>query len=95
MKRKKWSNKIKFKIVVEGLRSDVNIADLCTKHGVHQSQYYTWRDQFLREGEKVFQTKDADKREKSLQKEMGKKEQVIGKLTLELKKMTKPAASAF
>ncbi|MBT6207083.1 MAG: transposase [Francisellaceae bacterium] len=86
MKRKKWSNKIKFKIVVEGLRSDVNIADLCTKYGVHQSQYYTWRDQFLREGEKVFQSKDADKREKSLQKEMDKMEQVIGKLTLELKK---------
>jgi len=86
MKRKKWSNEIKFKIVLEGLRSEVNVADLCAKYGMHQSQYYNWRDQFLREGVKVFQNKDIDKRENYLKQKMARMEQVIGKLTLELKK---------
>ena len=86
MKRKKWSNELKFKIVIEGLRGNVNIADLCAKYGVHQSQYYNWRDQFLREGDKVFSTNQQDKREEHLKKKMTKMEQVIGKLTLELKK---------
>lgn len=86
MKRKKWTNEIKFKIVIEGLRGNVNVAELCAKYGVHQSQYYNWRDQFLREGDKVFQNKDNDKRENVLKQKMAKMEQMIGKLTLELKK---------
>lgn len=86
MKRKKWTNEDKFKIVLEGLRGNKNIADLCAQRGVHQSQYYHWRDQFLREGEKVFSNNQQDKREAYLKQKMAKMEQVIGKLTLELKK---------
>lgn len=86
MKRKKWTNEIKFKVVIEGLRGNVTVAELCAKYGVHQSQYYNWRDQFLREGNKVFQNKDNDKRENVLKQKMAKMEQMIGKLTLELKK---------
>jgi transposase-like protein len=86
MKHKKWPNDIKFKIVLEGLQSNSNIAELCAKHEIHQSQYYTWRDQLLRQGAKVFDSNDGTKREEQLKKKMTKMEQVIGKLTLELKK---------
>ena len=86
MKRKSWSKELKFKIVLEGLQGHVTVSELCSKYEVHQSQYYTWRDQFLREGVQVFQNNDASKREDHLKKKMAKMEQVIGKLTLELKK---------
>ena len=86
MKRKKWPNELKFKIVLEGLQGHVNISDLCAKYEVHQSQYYTWRDHFLRAGTNVFKTNDATKREEQLKAKMEKMEQVIGKLTMELKK---------
>lgn len=86
MKRKTWSKELKFKIVLEGLQGHIPVSELCTKYEVHQSQYYTWRDQFLRDGMQVFQSSDATKREEQLKKKMAKMEQVIGKLTLELKK---------
>lgn len=86
MKRKNWSKELKFKIVLEGLQGHATVSELCAKYEVHQSQYYTWRDQFLREGMQVFQNNDAAKREEALKKKMTKMEQVIGKLTLELKK---------
>ena len=86
MKRKKWHNDIKFKIVLEGMQGHANIGDLCSKYEVHQSQYYAWRDQFLREGAKVFQNNDITKREGQMKKKMANMERVIGELTLELKK---------
>ena len=81
MKRKKWTKDIKFKIVLEGLQGNIPVSELCTKYEVHQSQYYTWRDQFLREGTKVFESNDANKREEQYKKKMRKMEQVIGELT--------------
>ena len=86
MKRKKWSDELKFKIVLESLQGHANVSELCSKYEVHQTQYYLWRDQFLREGKKVFQTNDATKREEQLKTKMVKMERVIGELTLELKK---------
>ena len=68
------------------MRGNRNIADLCAQYGMNQSQYYHWRNQFLREGEKVFSNNQQDKREAYLKQKMAKMEQVIGKLTLELKK---------
>ena len=81
MKRKKWTKDIKFKIVLEGLQGNIPVSELCTKYEVRQSQYYTWRDQFLREGTKVFESNDANKREEQYKKKMRKMEQVIGELT--------------
>jgi len=86
MKRRNWTNEEKFKIVLEGLQGGTSIAALCNKHEVQQSQYYNWRDKLLREGASVFQNNDASKRAEQLKNKMAKMEQVIGKLTLELKK---------
>ena len=86
MKRRKWTNEEKFKIVLEGLQGHMSIAELCNKHEMQQSQYYQWRDKFLRDGASIFQHNDASKREEQLKHKMSKMEQMIGKLTLELKK---------
>ena len=86
MKRRKWNHEEKFKIILEGLQSQISIAELCNKHEIQQSQYYNWRDKFLRDGACVFQNNDVTKREEQLKTKMGKMEQMIGKLTLELKK---------
>ena len=86
MKRRKWTNEQKFKIVLSGLQSNCSVAELCNRHEIQQSQYYDWRDKLLREGATVFQTNDSSKREEQMRNKMAKMEQVIGKLTLELKK---------
>jgi|TARA_Y100000031_G_C7878274_1_gene229539 transposase len=86
MKRKKWLNETKFKIVIEGMQGHVTVSELCNRYEIHQSQYYQWRDQFLKEGAKVFESSGSNKREEQLKKKMRKMERVIGELTLELKK---------
>ena len=44
MKRRKWTNEQKFKIVLSGLQSNCSVAELCNRHEIQQSQYYDWRD---------------------------------------------------
>ncbi len=46
MKRKRWDSKTKTKIVLEGLSGRL-ISEICKKYGIHQKQYYTWRDRLL------------------------------------------------
>lgn len=58
MKRRKWNHDEKFKIILEGLKSQTSIAALCNKHEIQQSQYYNWRDKFLRDGACVFQSNE-------------------------------------
>jgi transposase-like protein len=38
----------KIRIVLEGLRDKVSIAELCRKEGINQNLYYRWPKEFLR-----------------------------------------------
>jgi transposase len=71
---------------VEGLQSQSTVAELCTKYEIHQSQYYQWREQFLQNGEDIFKRKNSLSEEEKMKKKIARMEQVIGMLTLELKK---------
>ena len=39
MKRRKWTDKQKVMIVLEGLKANVTVADICNRHGLYQVQY--------------------------------------------------------
>ncbi len=45
--RRQWSTEEKLRIVLEGLKPQVNVEELCRQHGIHSSQYYTWRERAL------------------------------------------------
>jgi transposase-like protein len=85
MKRNKWDSKSKWLIVLEGLKGKP-VSQICTDHQICQSQYYKWRDQFLSEGHKVFETAKTNQKQLYLESENKKLRTVIGDLTLELKK---------
>ena len=53
--RKKYSSEEKIRIVLEGLRGEVSIAELCRKEGIHQNIYYKWSKDFLEAGKKRLQ----------------------------------------
>src|SRR5512135_221874 len=53
--RKKYSSEEKIRIVLEGLRGEVSIAELCRKEGIHQNVYYKWSKDFLEAGKKRLQ----------------------------------------
>jgi transposase len=48
--RKKYSAEDKIRIVIEGLRGEMNVAELCRKEGISQSLYYKWSKEFLEAG---------------------------------------------
>ena len=83
MKRRRWDAKMKAMIVLQGLKGKP-INDLCIEHQIGQTQYYRWRDQFLANMHHVFDSKDVQ--EAALTRENLRLRQVIGDLTVELKK---------
>ena len=48
--RRKYSAEEKIRIVVEGLRGDVTIAELCRREGIADSLYYSWSKEFMEAG---------------------------------------------
>ena len=50
--RRHFSAEDKIRIVLEGLRGDDSIAELCRKEGIAQSLYYVWSKEFLEAGKR-------------------------------------------
>jgi transposase len=50
MTRRKFSAEEKIRIVLEGLRGEESIAELCRREGIVQNLYYRWSKDFLEAG---------------------------------------------
>ena len=50
--RRHYAAEEKIRIVLEGLRGEVSIAELCRKEGIAQSMYYGWSKEFLEAGKR-------------------------------------------
>ena len=50
--RKQYSAEEKIRIVLDGLRGEETIAELCRREGMAQSIYYKWSKEFLEAGKR-------------------------------------------
>ena len=50
--RKQYSAEEKIRIVLDGLKGEDSIAELCRREGIAQSLYYSWSKEFLEAGKK-------------------------------------------
>ncbi len=50
--RKQYSAEEKIRIVLDGLRGEHSIAELCRGEGIAESMYYTWSKEFLEAGKR-------------------------------------------
>lgn len=84
--RKKYSAEEKVRIVLEGLRGEEKIAELCRREGLHQNMYYKWSKEFLEAGKQrlVGDTKrEADSQEvEAMRSENEQLKAVVAELTL-------------
>lgn len=48
--RRQYSAEEKIRIVIEGLRGEDTVAELCRREGIAQSLYYKWSKEFLEAG---------------------------------------------
>lgn len=86
MKNRKWTSKQKTQIVLEGLSGQIEITKLCQKYQIAQTQYYKWRDAFLANCHQSFEVKKQSQKEQSMESEIKRLKNIIGDLTIELKK---------
>ena len=50
--RKQYSAEEKIRIVLDGLRGETSIAELCRREGIAESMYYSWSKEFLEAGKR-------------------------------------------
>jgi transposase len=50
--RRKFSTEEKIRIVLEGLRGEMSISELCRPESIHPNLYYNWSKEFLEAGKK-------------------------------------------
>jgi len=92
-RRKKYSAEEKVRIVLEGLRGEEKIAELCRREGIHQNMYYKWSQEFLEAGKQrlVGDTKrEADSQEvEAMRNENEQLKAVVGELLLKNRTLKK------
>jgi len=86
MTKREWTEEQKFKIVLEGLRSETPVIKLCEKYEIIQTQYYKWRDMLLEHGKELFIRAKRQSKEERMEREIVNLKKIIRDLTVELKK---------
>ena len=91
--RKKYSAEEKIRIVLEGLRGEDTIAELCRKEGINPNVYYRWSKDFMEAGKKRLSgdtVREANSEEvKELRAESAALKETLGELVMENKLLKK------
>ena len=84
--RKKFSAEEKIRIVLEGLRGEKTIAELCRYEGINQNSYYKWSKEFLEAGKQRLSGNTArqasSNQVKNLRKELDQMKLMVAELSL-------------
>ena len=85
--RRHFSAEEKIRIVLEGLRGEESIAEICRREGIASSMYYGWSKEFLEAGKKRLAgdtTRAATSDEvKALRREASSLKEAVADLTVE------------
>ena len=91
--RKQYSAEEKIRIVLDGLRGEHSIAELCRREGIAESLYYNWSKEFLEAGKRrlVGDTARAatSSEVKDLRQEARALKEVVAEQALELRLLKK------
>ena len=91
--RKRYSAEEKIRIVLDGLRGEETIAELCRREGIAQSNYYKWSKKFLEAGKRRLAgdtSRAASAGEvTALRREARELKEVVAEQTLELRLLKK------
>ena len=91
--RRHYSAEDKIRIVLDGLRGEDSIAELCRREGIAQSLYYVWSKEFLEAGKRRL-AGDTDRAAtgdevKDLRRESTALKEVVAEQALELRILKK------
>jgi len=83
------SDEHKVAIVLEGLKGQTSVAELCRKNGISQSQYYKWRDRFLKGGSQALKNRKSNSNAEYLAR-ISELEKALGRATMKYEISKKP-----
>jgi len=91
--RKQYSSEEKIRIVLDGLRGEDSIAELCRREGISQGIYYKWSKDFMEAGKRRLAGDTAraatTDEVKDLRREARDLKEVVAEQTLELRLLKK------
>ena len=91
--RKQYSAEEKIRIVLDGLRGEHSIAELCRREGIAEGLYYSWSKEFLEAGKRRLAGDTARAATSSevtdLRREARQLKEVVAEQTLELRLLKK------
>src|SRR3954454_4197580 len=91
--RKQYSAEEKIRIVLDGLRGEVSIAELCRREGIAESLYYSWSKEFLEAGKRRLAGDTAraatSSEVKDLKRQAQELKEVVAEQALELRLLKK------
>ena len=91
--RRQFSAEEKIRIVLDGLRGEISISELCRREGIAESLYYNWSKDFMEAGKKRLAgdtTRQATSSEVTgLKREARDLKEVVAEQTLELRLLKK------
>ena len=91
--RRRFSAEEKIRIVLDGLRGEDSIAELCRREGIAESLYYSWSKEFLEAGKKRLAgdtAREASTGEvKDLRREARDLKEVVAEQALEIRLLKK------
>lgn len=86
--RKRFASEDKIRIVLEGFKQEIPVAELCRREGISSALYYSWLKDFMEAGKDRLRKdslRDATKSEvKRLQTENDRLKRLYGEQALEL-----------
>jgi len=84
---RKYTSEDKIRIVLEGFRKEISVADLCRRENVHAAIYYKWMKDFMEAGKNRLKgdfMREANSSEvKELRRENEKLKSVVGDQALQ------------
>ena len=81
-KRRKFSKDFKLDTVMEGIRGEKSIAQICRERDITDSLYYKWRDIFIENAEEIFEDRRENQKEEN-EDRIAELERMVGRLTME------------
>ena len=91
--RKQYSSEEKIRIVLDGLRGEHSIAELCRREGIAESLYYSWSKEFLEAGKRRLSGDTAraatSSEVKDLRRQAQELKEVVAEQALELRLLKK------
>ena len=79
----------KLAIILEGIKGEISVSELCRKYGLSQSVYYKWRDKFFEGGKKALVSSSENGSNKSDKAKIEELEKVIGRQTVVIEVLKK------